>query len=244
MLGRGDAEILAALKGRDRQSVIDIFKRVSSERGLRLSHEDINQLLMRREKLAEFEDGLRKDLPESWWQDFFDGNKWIFGYGLNYQILRAEQSQPHYGGTRVDGGGGQKGDYLTSTLGEVGFTVLVEIKTPSTPMLLGAAEIRNGAWSLSKSLTDALSQIQANIATWDKRGSEQPENRDRLERSGIYTVQPKGVIVIGHLEQVKNVRNKLETLQRFRKSIHGVEVVTFDELFARARFIVESSSNP
>jgi hypothetical protein len=101
-------------------------------------------------------------------------HKWIFGYGLNYQMLKQEQTQPHYGGTRVDGTGGQRGDYLASTMGDINFTVLVEIKTPATPLLQGKEEIRNGAWSLSKGLTDALSQIEANIDTWNKHGSAQP----------------------------------------------------------------------
>jgi hypothetical protein len=164
-----------------------------------------------------------------------------FGYGLNYQILRQEQVQPHYGGTRVDGRGGQRGDYLTSTSGETNFTVLVEIKTPGTPLLQGKAEIRSGAWSLSKELTDALAQIEANIDTWDKQGSLQPDNREELENRGIYTVQPKGIIVIGNLSQLNN-RSKRETFQRFRRSIHGIDIITFDELYARAKYIVERPS--
>ena len=174
---------------------------------------------------------------ESWWQNFFENNKWIFGYGLNYQILRQEQTQPHYGGDRVDGTGGQKGDYLTSTLGNISFTVLVEIKTPNTPLIQGTKEIRNGAWSLSKELTDAVSQIEANIDTWDKRGSKEPDNQDRFEKDEIYTVQPKGIIVIGNLDSLDS-RSKRESFQRFRKSIHGIDILTFDELLKRAEFIV------
>ena len=175
---------------------------------------------------------------ESKWQNFFERNKWIFGYGLDYQILRQEQTQPHYGGDRVDGQGGQRGDYLTSTLGDMSFIVLVEIKTPVTPLLQGTKEIRNGAWSLSKDLTDSISQIEANIATWEKDGSRQDDNRDRFETENIFTVKPKGIIVIGILAELDS-RSKRETFQRFRKSIHGIDILTFDELYERAKFIVE-----
>lgn len=171
---------------------------------------------------------------------FFEQNKWIFGYGLNYEILKQQQPQPHYGGTRVDGKGGQRGDNLMSTVGNLSFTVLVEIKTPATRLLQGEEEIRNGAWSLSKDLIDALSQIQANIHMWEKYGSEQPNNRDRFEKLSVFTVKPKGIIVIGSLKQLFDNRSKHETFQRFRQSIHGVEIITFDELFARAKFIVEN----
>lgn len=239
LMSQGEAEIVAALRSRDAGSVVSIIKQLSSTAGVKLSQEDVNQLLKRRDTLGRFEDAL-KTTPrtESEWQSFFEKNKWIFGYGLNYQVLKPEQVQPHYGGTRVDGTGGQKGDYLTSTTGDLDFTVLVEIKTPATPLLQGNVEIRNGAWSLSKDLTDALSQIEANVSTWDKQGSGQADNIDKFESRGVYTVQPKGIIVIGTLSQLDS-RSKRETFQRFRKSVHGIDILTFDELHERAKYIVE-----
>ena len=194
-----------------------------------------------RDKLAEFEKALvNHKSDETWWQNFFENNKWIFGYGLDYQIIKQEEAQPHYGGTKVDGTGDQKGDYLASTQGDINFVVLVEIKTPDTKLLQGSKEIRRGAWSLSKDLPDALVQIEANIHTWDKQGSVQPSNLDRFEGQGVYTVQPKGIIIIGSLSEL-NDRNKRETFQRFRKSIHGVDIITFDELYHRAKFIIDHS---
>ena len=86
-------------------------------------------------------------------------------------------------------------------------------------------------------LTDALSQIHASIEEWTLRGSSHPANIERLK--GIYTVKPKGIIVVGSLAQVDGDRTKRETFELFRKSIHGVDIITFDELFERARFIVE-----
>lgn len=37
---------------------------------------------------------------------------------------------------------------------------------------------------------------------------------------------------------VLDTRSKRETFQRFRKSIHGIDFLTFDELLKRAEFIV------
>lgn len=239
LVTQSEADIVTALKGRDSSSVVSIIKELSSREDVKLSNDDVNLLLKRKEHLEKFENGLKENIAiEAKWQSFFEKNKWIFGYGLNYQILKQEQTQPHYGGTRVTGSGGQKGDFLTSTTGDLSFTVLVEIKLPSTPLLQGSSEIRNGAWSLSKALIDAVTQIQANIQTWDKNGSNQNENKDDLEGRNIYTVRPKGIIVIGKLGELDN-RAKLETFQRFRSSLYGVEIITFDELYGRAKFIVE-----
>jgi hypothetical protein len=241
LVSQDEKEIISALHGRGAVSVISIIKQLSALPGVSLTSKDLSSLLKRREKLIEFEQALTtKPDDESWWQDFFDQNKWIFGYGLNYEILKLQQGQPNYGGARVDGKGGQRGDNLMSTTGDLNFTVLVEIKTPKTPLLQGIKEIRNGAWSLSKNLTDALSQIQANIQTWESQGSNLPENRDKLEKASVYTVKPKGIIVIGNLEEIAVDRQKRETFQRFRKSIHGIDMITFDELYERAKFIVDN----
>lgn len=239
LLSQDEDQIIEALRDRDKISIKNLIKQLSSIDGVNLSNEDISQVLRRKEKLIEFTNALiDKSDNENWWQLFFEENKWIFGYGLNYHILNNEQSQPHYGGDTVDGKGGQKGDYLTSTIGGLRFTVLVEIKTPKTLLLQGLKEIRNGAWSLSKDLTDAISQIQANIQTWDKEGSEENDNRDRFEKENIFTVKPKGIIVIGSLKEFENNRHKRETFQRFRRSIFGIDILTFDELYERAKFIV------
>jgi len=155
LVSQDEGEIVAALRGRGTNSVVNIIKQLSTSSDISLTQKDINSLLKRREKLSEFRTALgTKSNDESFWQDFFEQNKWIFGYGLNYEILRHQQSQPNYGGARVDGTGGQRGDNLMSTTGDLNFTVLVEIKTPATPLLQGTQEIRNGAWSLSKNLTD------------------------------------------------------------------------------------------
>lgn len=240
LVSQSETDIVSALRKRGSTSLVNIIKQLSTTSGVTLTEGDINDLLRKRDKLKAFESALTtKGDDEKWWQNFFEHNKWIFGYGLNYQILRQEQAQPNFGGTRVEGRGARRGDFLTSTAGDISFTVLVEIKTPNAPLLQGRAEIRSGAWSLSKHLTDALAQIEADIATWDKEGSEQRDNRDRLEGKNIYTVEPKGIVVIGRLKELQSGRSKWETFQRFRQSVHGIDILTFDELRDRAQFIVE-----
>lgn len=175
---------------------------------------------------------------ESYWQDFFETNKWIFGYGLNYKILKIEQHQPNFGGAAVDGRGGEKGDMLCVTDGDIGFTVLVEIKTPATSLLKGATPQRNGAWSIASELTDGITQLQANCCQWNNYGSRLVLNVDKLESKGSYTTAPSGILVIGRLAGIASDRVKRDTFQRFRQSITGLEILTFDELLKRAEFIL------
>jgi hypothetical protein len=241
LVSKDESVIVAGIRERrDVESVKSIVNQLLD--GVNLSVAEVNVLLKRKERLAAFEAALKEHHPEREWQTFFEQNKWIFGYGLNYVILKVEE-QPHVGGIRFDRLGGQNPDFLGITSGEVGFTVLVEIKTPQTLLLAGEQEIRNGAWSLSQELTDALMQIQANTDKWNTTGARTDENRDALEKQGVYTVKPKGILVIGSLAEVKSdPRSRRETFERFRQSVSGVEIITFDELHERAKFIVDHTS--
>lgn len=57
------------------------------------------------------------------------------------------------------------------------------------------------------------------------------------------SIRPKQVVVLGNLEQLAVDGNpnpeKTSAFELYRNSIHEVEIITFDELYERARFIVE-----
>ena len=189
--------------------------------------------------LDTFHANLKKDQPEGWWQDFLEKNTWIFGYGLNYQILKTAQTQPRYGGQTVTGKGTQKGDYLQRTEATAKFTVLVEIKRPGT-QLLGTTRYRNGAWEFGGELTGGISQALANCCKWENEGSKTEENREILSKQHIFTVQPKGILVIGHTDQLTDFA-KRNTFQLLRRNTLNPEILTFDELYERAKFIVQKT---
>lgn len=191
--------------------------------------------------LETFHDNLEEDQPEDWWQDFFEENTWIFGYGLNYQVLKTVQAQPRYGGQSLSGKGTQKGDYLQRTEATAKFTVIVEIKRPGT-QLLGSKRYRNGAWELGGQLTGGISQVLANCSKWENEGSKTEENREVLSRQNIFTVQPKGILVIGHTDQLSDLE-KRNTFQLLRRNTLNPEMLTFDELYERAKFIVERTGH-
>ena len=185
--------------------------------------------------LHQFEEMLTNDaLSESDWQNFFEENTWIFGYGLRYQILRIIQSQPNYGGATVTGACGQRGDFLAATEAETKYTCLVEIKKP-TSFLLQQREYRNGAWGISKELSGAISQIQVNCAQWEITDARTDHNRELL--NGIHSIHPKGIVIIGKTSELKSWDQK-NSFERFRRELGSPEIITYDELFERARYIV------
>ena len=195
----------------------------------------------RQDSLIVFEDHLNNDdWGEGDWQNFFEENQWIFGYGLKYQILNMHQAQPDYGGRSVSGAGGQRGDFLMNSEADIRFTCLVEIKKPSTPLLQNG-QYRNGAWGISNELSGAISQVQINAATWEIEGSQSPANTETMMQEHIYTVSPKGIVVAGKLSPLGEDRNKRNSFERFRQSLHNPEIITYDELYERAKFILGPS---
>lgn len=199
----------------------------------KLANSKLNEA--RSSALSRFEEMIENDeLSESDWQDFFEANTWIFGYGLRYQFLEILETQPHYGGMSVRGRGDQRGDFLAATEAETRFTCLVEIKKPTT-QLLQSNSYRNGAWGISNELSGAISQIQINCSQWEITGSRTDENREAMQ--GIYTVSPKGIVVAGKLSQL-NALEKRNSFERFRQELRNPEILTYDELLARAKFIV------
>lgn len=191
--------------------------------------------------VKEFEQAIVDGRKENYWQDFFEKHTWIFGYGLDYRILRTVQSQPNYGGTSLSGRGGQRGDFLVATDADVRFTVLAEIKTPDT-RLLERECYRNGAFSPTMELSGGVSQVQANCHQWEIQGARTDENRDRLSRDSIHTIFPKGIIVIGHTNQLCG-HDQRASFERYRRNTTNPEIITFDELFARAKFIVNHQAS-
>jgi len=187
--------------------------------------------------LKEFHESISQDKAEGYWQNFFETHPWIFGYGLKYQFLKpATDGQPYYGAKNIQGIGGQEGDYLQTTEAAVRFTVLVEIKKPQTHLIKD--EYRNGSWRISDEITGGIAQLQNNCRTWDMSGSRQEENREILK--DVYTVEPKAILVIGNSRELDN-HAKRTSFELFRRNLHNPDLLTFDELYERAKFIVENN---
>ncbi|MFP5082173.1 Shedu immune nuclease family protein, partial [Pedobacter sp. JCM 36344] len=197
--------------------------------------------------LEVFQNNLKlNNSSEDFWQTFFTENDWIFGYGLNYQFLNLLKDQPDYGGRTFLGSGSQKGDYLLNTVADAQFTVLIEIKTPATPLLSYIQSLprrvknpRNDVWLLSSELLGAISQIQVNCRTWSI-DSQRSENVRKLENKNIFTIEPKGILIIGNSKELSQDESIISCFESYRRNTNNPEILTFDELYKRAEFIVNN----
>lgn len=173
------------------------------------------------------------------WQYFFSKNPWIFGYSLDYRFMGILQKEFSASGTEADGSGQVNGDFL---IGDKKFTTFVELKKPDTPLFKNSTA-RSGVWRLSTELMEAKSQILEQKAS----GQIKIEKETIHDNSGNEIKQKsydsKVILILGNWNQIKNdvdlaKRIKIKTFELFRRDSRNVEIITFDELYERAYFIV------
>ena len=185
------------------------------------------------------ENSISSTSEEKIWQIFFEKNEWIFGYGLDYRFQTILQRESHISDSELDGSNNVIADYL---LGDKKFTTFVEIKKPSTP-LFGSAKNRSNSWRLSNDVVYSVSQIleqkASGLIKLDKPGYDYAGNPINQK-----AYDSKVILIIGHWKQLEESSNpheseiKKKTFELFRNDSRNIEILTYDELYDRARFIV------
>ena len=187
----------------------------------------------RLEVVSSLESNLNTGKDELYWQKQLSENDWIFGYGLSYNFTTVIDEQVYVGGKNINNKQGQVVDFLSQSEGYAKFTVLIEIKKPNT-QLLGNLD-RNRCYPISEELSKAISQIQGYCETWGTKS--EPREYFEKENKDVFTVKPRGIIVIGNSEEL-DTDDKKKSFELFRRNIHNPEIITYDELLARAKYIV------
>lgn len=185
-------------------------------------------------------------VQEALWQKYFEKNPWIFGYGLGYIFLESledKKLEQVVQGYSLDTKG-KRVDALMKTKGMISNLCFVEIKTHLTK-LLDSSAYRAGCWAPSKELSGAIAQVQGTVASAiDNLSSKINPSDSGGNPTGeeIFNYQPKSYLVIGSLSEFVTEngvnRDKLRSFELLRKNTISPEIITFDELYERARFIV------
>lgn len=192
-------------------------------------------------KLYANENDVSTSSEEKVWQYFFEKNQWIFGYGLDYRYKNILQREAHVSDSELNGSNTVIGDYL---MGDKLFTTFVEIKKPSTK-LFGKNGNRSNSWKLSNELIESFTQILEQKASGQiKLEKEQFVDGEPLTQKAF---DSKVILIIGNWEELKESNTALEsnikkkTFELFRRDSRNVEIITFDELYDRAKYIVGES---
>jgi hypothetical protein len=243
--------------------LIENFDAVQQLLHSQITKSDLISLGYRKQQLAYFrrllfEDGFfdseRANLgigEEAAWQKFFETNKWIFGYGLTYLFLSnldEKKLEQIVVGSDISGRG-KRADALLKSRGAISALCFVEIKKHSTD-LLKSDPYRPACWAPSDDLAGGVAQTQVTVEMTKRKISEKFEPADRNgQPSGeeIFSYHPRSILVIGSLAQFQSStgvnQKKYRSFELYRRHMHRPEIFTFDELYERAKFIVDNSES-
>ncbi|MBE8724006.1 Shedu immune nuclease family protein [Flavobacterium hungaricum] len=223
-----------------RKAQLEIFKKLLYEDGFFNNHK---QALIIEGELSS------KAKDEDLWQSFFEKNTWILGYGLEYLFntelddKKLEQitsgANFNESGKRIDG--------LLKSQGAINSLCFCELKLSSHSLL---KQVKNSyrpeSWQISDSLSGAIAQVQRTIqkAIFDmKTKIEIVDKQGDLTGEELYLYNPKGFILIGNqnefITEGRINQIKYSSFEMFRKNLKNIEILTFDELYQRAKYICE-----
>ncbi len=104
-----------------------------------------------------------------------------------------------------------------------------------------AKKYRNQVNELGLDLVHGVAQVQAQCEEWG-HAARDFANR-ALVQKGILTALPRGVLLIGNSSEFQGDDARAFVFERYRRSLINPEVITYDELLARARFVAFGRSD-
>jgi hypothetical protein len=204
-----------------------------------ISLEDLQQFdavlgLARLQRFCRELDENAQNSDEGYWQNTFNLNGWVIAqlYAVPFMLI---QSQVYVGGKLVTNRMGNTADFLFEN--EIsGNVVLVENKTPATPLL--GDPYRNNVFTISEDVSGGLVQIlnarQSLIQNYATLATDEMASRRPLS--------PRGLLVIGSTEQLHDHSRK-SSFELFRSNQREIDIVTFDELRRKAELLVNLIQN-
>jgi hypothetical protein len=173
---------------------------------------------------------------ESGWQDFFKRNDWILAQVFAQPVLLIRSGAIVRPET-LESSERRIVDYVYANQLSRNLA-LVEIKTPAAQLLAGTP-YRNGIYRPASDLVGSVSQICAyrhdvkQYAGALLRGS---------ARAALRT-DPQCVVIVGEMAELDS-QDKLNSFEQYRRELRNVQILTFDELRARAESMLALLSAP
>jgi hypothetical protein len=116
--------------------------------------------------------------------------------------------------------------------------------------LLDTKPYRSGCWAPSKELAGAVAQVQGTVASAVENLSSKISLEDKHGNptgEEVFNYQPKSYLVIGSMSEFTTEhgvnKEKLRSFELLRKNTTNPEIITFDELYERAKFIVQHNQS-
>lgn len=174
--------------------------------------------IKKKNALDEFEEKLKEDLAESFWQKWFSDNKWVLGSDFARIIDERNIDTENIA------------DYIMRAFD--GFVDLVEIKKPNGLTFWSASKDHNNyvpSSDLIKAITQCLNYIHA---------IEQEANSLKfIERTKSKVIKPRCILIFGRSNDWNDEQR--EAYRILNAAYNQISILTYDHLLMRAKNILE-----
>ena len=184
----------------------------------------------------QFWEAQKNNPDEEFWHQALRERPFLMNQLLASPVV-IERDKAYVGGKGVTNTGGKVADFLLRhpALDNV---ALLEIKTPVTPLLL-TTPYRAGVYGPSQELAGGAVQLAGYRDTLLKSYYALIQ-----EGSAFKAFNPRCVLLIGSVERQLGEPLRQESFELFRRELRGVDVVTYDELFLRAKTLLDLIRHP
>ena len=162
----------------------------------------------------------RLNSHEEYWQQLFTARPELLAPTVHSRAFTLK-SKCYVGGKTIENSDGNVLDFLAQHDGDV---ALIEIKSPTTPLL--GAKYRKNVYAPSQQLVGAITQ-----ALHYRLSLLNDLKTLRSESPGLQVHDPRVFVVIGDAEREGFTEVKRRSFQLFRHTLNRVEILTYDELF-------------
>ena len=173
---------------------------------------------------------------EKYWQELLESRTYVLSQVLSFPLV-VIRSKAYLGGKGIDNRRGKYTDFLAANA-LTRSAVIVEIKTPLTPLLCG--EYRDDVYPFSEDLSGAVAQVLHQRRTF-------LGNHAMLHAQSSPETSPAGtccVVIAGHIGRQLGDATLKENFEMQRQSLHGVTVLTYDELFRKIEDLIRLIESP
>jgi len=190
-----------------------------------------SNILFFQQGLAELENRLtgtkeyRETSGKNSWQSWIYRNNWLFG--THYQIPIEKE--------RI--GFNSIPDFLFPTID--GFFDILEIKLPTADVIIEDIS-HTGSYRWSSKASEAIGQVVNYLHEIELHQLLIAQNIEReygKQLSKIFSIKPRAFILIG--EKDGWTPAKLEGLRKLNYSLHGIEVLTYTDIYRRGQQIID-----
>lgn len=166
---------------------------------------------------------------EEFWHETIRDNSWLIAQVMLHPVIIFED-KAYVGGKGLDNTGGKVPDFLFKNK-QTANVLILEIKTPLSRIL---GKSYRDTYALNSHLSGAINQT----LIYKQMLLNEFRSLARNSKEKFETFDPKCVLITGHTRELDE-DNKIGAFELFRSQLKHVDIITYDELFAKTRALLE-----